>query len=192
MTIKAGAEAERAQHEQAVWQILRRKQGYVTHRLYQQCDDPLQRLVYSEWESAKAVDGARQHLQSTPLLRRGRATLVAAPQRLVVDLVGPITSTKGLDLAPTAVALSAIGRFSGVPEDWRQREELLTKQLAAQAGYITAVLFRGFADPLLVGSLSHWEDAATCEPVRAMIAGATTDVPVAAALEYVCYRALRD
>src|SRR6266852_2274713 len=92
LTVRAGAEEERAQCEREAWQILRRKQGYVTHRIYRHAADPLRRLVYSEWESKKAVDGARQHLHGTPLMRRARAALASAPQRVIMELVGALTS----------------------------------------------------------------------------------------------------
>src|SRR5262249_42914278 len=154
-----GAEAERAQYEHEAWQILRRKQGYVTHRIYQQRSDPLQRLVYAEWESKKAADGARQYLQGTPLMRRARSVLAGAPQRSVVELVGAITSTKGLDLPESAVAVTARGRFAGDMGTWRATEEQLSKLLAGQPGHITHVMFRGFEQPELAGSLSHWNDA---------------------------------
>src|SRR5215510_4729178 len=98
MTVRSGAEAERAQCEHEAWQILRRKQGYVTHRIYQSVRDPLQRLVYSEWESAKALDGARQHLQGTPLLLCAGTATTGAPERHLMELTGQITSTKGLSL----------------------------------------------------------------------------------------------
>lgn len=192
MTLKAGAEVERAQHEQAAWQILRRKQGYVTHRVYQDSNEPQRRLVYSEWESAKAVDGARQHLQGLPLMRRARATLTAAPQRLVVELVGPITSTKGLDLSPDAEAVCALGRLSAVPDDWRVREEQLSKLIAAQPGYVTAVVFRGFTDALVVGSFSHWANAAAAATAGAEIARATGGDPLVTPVQCVRYRIVRD
>ena len=41
MTVNAGAEVERGRLEHEAWQILRRKQGYVTHRIYQHLDNPL-------------------------------------------------------------------------------------------------------------------------------------------------------
>jgi heme-degrading monooxygenase HmoA len=157
--LKPDAASERRQAEQETWQILRRKQGYVTHRIYQHASDPLQWLVYSEWESKKAADGARQHLQATPLGRRARAALAKAPQRLVLDLVGPVTSTKGLDLPERAVAAMMMNRLADGASTWHEREVQLWTALSKQAGHITHVLFRGFDDPLLVGSLSHWLDA---------------------------------
>jgi len=160
MTLKPGVESERAQHEHAAWQILRRKQGYVTHRIYQHAAHPLQRLVYSEWESKKAVDGARQHLQGTPLMRQARAVLAAAPQRLIMELIGPITSTKGLDLPDGAIGAMVLGEASDVAA-WQTQAEQLWKKLANQAGHITHVLWRGLDDPRAVGSFSHWTSAAT-------------------------------
>ncbi len=159
MTLKPGAEAQRRQAEHEAWQILRRKQGYVTHRIYQEVNAPLRRLVYSEWESTKAVDGARQHLQGTPLMRRARSTLAAGPRRLLVDLVGPVTSTKGLELPEAAIAVALTGRLAEPDESWQSRTVELWKILADRPGHITHVLFRGADDPLLVGSLSHWNDA---------------------------------
>jgi quinol monooxygenase YgiN len=165
--VKPDAGSERRQAEQETWQILRRKQGYVTHRIYQHASDPLQWLLYSEWESKKAVDGARQHLQATPLGRRARAALAAAPQRLVLDLVGPVTSTKGLDLPESAVAATMMKRLAGEAGAWHADEARLWTVLLKQAGHIAHVLFRGFDDPLLVGSLSHWLDASTLDAALA-------------------------
>ena len=127
--------------------------------MYQEVNAPLQRLVYSEWESKKAVDGARQHLQVTPLMRRARSTLAAGPQRFVLDIVGPVTSTKGLELPESAIAVTMLHRFTQPDATWQAREAELWKILSSQTGHITHVLFRGSDDPLLVGSLSHWADA---------------------------------
>jgi heme-degrading monooxygenase HmoA len=191
MTLKAGAEAERGQYEREAWQILRRKQGYVTHRIYQQRDDPLARLVYSEWESKKTVDGARQYLQGTPLMRRARSVLANAPQRWVVELVGAITSTKGLDLPDSAIAVTAIGRLAADGGRWREAEEPLAKLLSGQPGHITHVLLRGFDQPTLAGSVSHWVDAEAFEKARAQLDGVTAghfSEPVA----YVLYDPVRE
>lgn len=167
--LKSGAEAERTQYEHEAWQILRRKQGYVTHRIYHRVSDPTERLIYSEWETKKAADGARQHLQATPLMRRARALLAAAPQRLIVELVGHITSTKGLDLDAGIVAALVTGRLREDGEQWREKEEQLQRTLAAQPGHVTHVFFRGFADPLFVGFMSHWTDTDACEQSRTQL-----------------------
>ena len=79
--LQAGAEAEWLRDEHETWQILRRKPGYVAHHLYQAVREPQQRLVYSEWDSKKALDGARQFLQGTPLGRQARAALATPPER---------------------------------------------------------------------------------------------------------------
>jgi heme-degrading monooxygenase HmoA len=195
MTLNAGAEAERAHVEHEAWQILRRKQGYVTHRIYQHLTDPLRRLVYSEWESTKAVDGARQHLQGTPLMRRGRATLAAAPQRLVLDIAGPITSTKGLDLPDDAVAASGVARLKAGTDNWRAAEQALWKVLASQPGHITHVLLRGVEERGVVGSFSHWANADAFHKalghVENDVAASVNDV-LASPIEYVIYKLLRD
>jgi heme-degrading monooxygenase HmoA len=195
MAVKAGTEAEQLHSAHEAWQILRRKQGYVTHRIYACANDPLQQLEYSEWESKKAADGARQYLQGTPLMRRARTALAAAPQRLIVELVGPITSTKGIDLPEQAVAVAAIGRRREESAAWRGQEEALWKALAGQPGYLTHLLFRGFETPLLVGSLSHWADATAFEQALAEVNGSmgadATDA-LAAPFEHVVYRPARD
>jgi heme-degrading monooxygenase HmoA len=190
ITVKAGAEADRAQYEHEAWQILRRKQGYVTHRIYVRVNDPLQRLEYSEWESKKAVDGARQYVQGTPLMRRARAALAAAPQRLIVEPVGPVTSTKGIELPEQAVAASAVGQVRAETGAWRTQQEALWKALSGQPGHLAHLLFQGFETPLLVGSLSHWTDAAAFE--RALAACDTASAAgdaLAAPFSYVVYRA---
>jgi len=193
MTLKAGMEADHMQSEHQAWQILRRKQGYVTHRLYQQRNEPLERLVYSEWESKKAADGARQPLQGTPLTRRARAALAATPRRLVVELVGAVTSTKGLDLPAGAVAVHAVARLGRDAAQWREVEDRLTKTLAGLPGRVAHVLFRGFDEPLLVGSLSHWIDADAFEKARAPIDGVVNAAgTLAAPLAYVLYDPVRD
>jgi len=195
MAVKTGAEAERVHAAHEAWQILRRKQGYVTHRIYVRANEPLQQLEYSEWDSKKAVDGARQHLQGTPLMRRARETLAAAPQRLVVELAGPVTSTKGIDLPEQAIAVTAVGRLRAESAAWRAQEDALWKTLSGQPGHLTHLLFRGFEAPLLVGSLSHWEDAAAFELAMAAVndaVGAGATDALAAAFEYVVYRPARD
>jgi heme-degrading monooxygenase HmoA len=195
MTLNPGAEAERAHVEREAWQILRRKQGYVTHRIYRHLTNPLQRLVYSEWESTKAVDGARQHLQGTPLMRHARATLATAPQRSLLEIAGPLTSTKGLDLPDSAVAASAVARLNTLTDSWREKEQSLWKTLASQPGYVTHVLLRGIDDRLVAGSLSHWADADVFQKALARVdpgvAAAINDV-LTAPVEYVLYGLLRD
>lgn len=191
ISVQAGAETERAVAEHQTWQILRRKQGYVTHRMYERCGQPLQRLVYSEWESKKALDGARQHLHGTPLMRRARATLAAPPQQLVVELVGPITSTKGLDLPESAVAACGITQ-AGTPP-WRELEEQLPKALSEQPGHVTHVLFRGFEDQTLSGLFSHWADSHAFEQSGSALAGISDTVAAfTGALDYVLYSPRHD
>lgn len=160
MTVQDGTEAEwlRAEHE--TWQILRRKPGYVTHHIYQGARDRAERLVYSEWESKKALDGARQFLQGTPLARRTRFAL---PKRLVVELVGPVTSTKGLDLPETAVAMTTVAQLLAPTPGAPEQHPKLAKLLASESGHLTQVMFRGFDDPSLVGVFSHWQDLPTLE-----------------------------
>jgi hypothetical protein len=143
LQLKPDAASEHRQAEQETWQILRRKQGYVTHRIYQYASDPLQ------------------------LGRRARATLAKSPQRLILDLVGPVTSTKGLDLPESAVAATMMKRLPDDASTWHEREARLWMALSKQAGHITHVLFRGFDDPLLVGSLSHWSDASALDAALA-------------------------
>ncbi|MFQ5667275.1 MAG: hypothetical protein ACE5I7_12705 [Candidatus Binatia bacterium] len=195
MALRAGSEAEHAHDEREAWQILRRKQGYVTHRIYQHASEPLQRLVYSEWESPKAAAGARQHLQATPLMRRLRGLLTAPPQRLVVELTGPLTSTKGLDLPGDAVAASALTHLASDMATWRPLEEQLWQTLSKQPGHITHVLFRGVDNRLLVGSFSHWADADSFQQALTQIEGSVASgvtEAVARPLEYVLYTPARD
>ena len=195
ITLNPGAEAERAHVEREAWQILRRKQGYVTHRIYRHLSNPLQRLVYSEWESTKAVDGARQHLQGTPLMRHARTTLAASPQRSLLEITGPITSTKGLDLPDGAVAANAIARLTTPTSSWREREQSLWKALACQPGHVTHVLLRGIDDRLVVGSLSHWAEADVFHKALAQIdpgVAAAINEALTAPVEYVLYGLLRD
>jgi len=195
ITLNAGSEAEQARAEHEAWQILRRKQGYVTHRLYQQLDNPLAHLVYSEWESTKAVDGARQHLQGTPLMRRARATLAGPPQRLLFEISGPITSTKGLDLGDTAVAASGVARLKAPSDSWRLTEQKLWALLASQPGHITHILLRGIGNPLVVGSVSHWADSAAFQTALAQVdgaVGAAAAEALAGPVDYVQYKLLRD
>ena len=195
ITLNAGAEAERAHVERAAWQILRRKQGYVTHRIYRHLTNPLQRLVYSEWESAKVVDGARQYLQGTPLMRHARTTLAAAPQRSLLEITGPITSTKGLDLPDGAVAACARSRLNAPTDSWREKELGFWKNLASQPGHVTHVLLRGTDDRVAVGSLSHWADAAVFQKALAQIepgVTATINDALTAPVEYVLYGVLRE
>jgi heme-degrading monooxygenase HmoA len=195
VALNAGAEAERMHVEHEIWQILRRKQGYVTHRLYCRVSDPLQRLVYSEWESTKAVDGARRHLQGTPLMRRARAALAAPPQRWALEITGPITSTKGLDLPGDAVAVSAVARLKAPMDSWRPKEQEFWKVLAAQPGHITHVLLHGIEDRSVVGSFSHWDDAGAFQRALDQIdSGVATGVGDALAhpVDYILLKALQD
>jgi heme-degrading monooxygenase HmoA len=195
MTINAGEESALSQYEHEAWQILRRKQGYVTHRLYQGLTAPLQRLVYSEWDSKKALDGARQHLQGTPLQRRARSALSAAPHRLLVELGGPVTSTKGLDLPPVAVAGNVFVRLPTHAEPSHGLDERLWKALSSQAGHLATVVFHGFADPLLLGWLSHWADAELFDKARGHFEEIATGggaVQLAQPLECAAYTWLSD
>jgi heme-degrading monooxygenase HmoA len=190
MTINAGAESARSLYEHEAWQILRRKQGYVTHRLYRGVTAPLQRLVYSEWESKKALDGARQHLQGTPLQRRARSTLSGTPQRLIVELGGPVTSTKGLDLPSSAVVASVLARLATHTEPSHGTDERVWKALSSHAGHLATVVFHGFEDLLLLGWLSHWTDAELFEKARSHFEDIATGggaTPLAQPLECAAY-----
>jgi len=187
MTLKPGTEAERAQSEHAAWQILRRKQGYVTHRIYLHTAQPLQRLVYSEWESKKAVDGARQYLQGTPLMRQARASLAAAPQRQIMEFVGPITSTKGLDLPDGAIGALASEQTSDVAA-WQTGAEQRWKILAHQAGHLTHVIWRSLDEGGTVGSFSHWSSAAAFQAALAQATASQGESAVA----YEQYQLVRD
>ena len=187
MTLQAGTEAAWLRDEHESWQILRRKPGYIAHHLYQAVHERQQRLVYSEWETKKALDGARQFLQGTPLARRIRTTLAAPPERLIVELVGPVTSTKGLDLPQTAVAVTATVRLSATTAITHEQHAALGKSLATQAGHITHVMFRGFDDPALVGMFSYWQDATALEKAIASANGSDTSP----SFQYVQYAPLR-
>jgi heme-degrading monooxygenase HmoA len=188
MTLQA-TEAEWLRDEHETWQILRRKPGYVTHHLYQALPEQPQRLVYSEWENSKALDGARQLLQGTPLVRRARAALVAPPARMVVELIGPVTSTKGLDLPATAVAVTAMTRIQADTPGAQERHAKLGKTLTDQPGHITHVLFRGFHDATLVGAFAHWQDLATLDKAIASVNG-LSPAELLPELAYVRYRPL--
>lgn len=195
MTINAAAESVRTQYEHEAWQILRRKQGYITHRIYQGLEEPLHRLVYSEWESKKALDGARHHLQGTPLMRRARSALGAPPQRWVVELSGPVTSTKGLEVPAGAIATYVFLWLANNGKSSPAREEKLWKALGAEGGHVATVVFHGLDDPLLLGWFSHWADAGAFEKARAhfeeIATGAGAD-PLARALECAAYTLPRD
>jgi heme-degrading monooxygenase HmoA len=169
LTLHAGTETEWLRDEHETWQILRRKPGYITHHLYSALREQPQRLVYSEWESRKALDGARQRLQGTPLARRARAAFVAPPERMVVELIGPVTSTKGLDLPETAVAVTAVTYLQANTPGAQERLAKLGSILAAQPGHITHVLFRGFDDPALAGTFAHWQDLTALEKAIASV-----------------------
>ena len=195
LSINAGAEATRAQYEHEAWQILRRKDGYVTHRLYRNLTAPLQQLVYSEWTSKKALEGARQHLQGTALTRRARSALSVAPRQIVVEIGGPVTSTKGLDLPPQAVAVTLFARLAGSGNQWPAHEEAVWREIAAHEGHLASIVFHGFDDAALVGWLSHWADAAALDTVRkdfeAIVSRNAGSAP-AAPLECTTYAILRD
>jgi len=189
--LRAGAEPQWFRDEHETWQILRRKPGYVTHHLYQDKQQPQHRLVYSEWESKKTLEGARQFLGGTALGRRLRATLSGAPERLVVELVGPITSTKGLDLPENAIAATAVTRLPSSGSGTSDPHTTLGNHLAAKVGHITHLLFRGFEDPEVVGLISYWQDAAVFDAAIASV----TESAIAgaqAALAYVRYEPLRN
>lgn len=195
MEHNAGAESARTQYDREIWQILRRKQGYVTHRIYQDLKEPRQLLVYSEWESKKALDGARQHLQGTPLMRRARAALSAAPPRLIVEIGGPVTSTKGLALPDGAVAARVLIHLVSNGDKWHGQEEKLWRTLSNQTGHLASIVFRGFEEPLLVGSFSHWVDADAFERARVHFDEVVTlggAEPPSQQLECRLYRPLRD
>jgi heme-degrading monooxygenase HmoA len=174
LTLHTGMESEHLQHEHELWQILRRKQGYVTHRLYQSLSNPLHCLIYSEWDSSKAVDGARHNLQGTPLMRRLRSLMTGAPQRTVFDIIGPVTSTKGLDLPAEAAAVSVVAHLTGDAVAWRGTEHTVWTTLSAEVGHITHVLLRGTSDRTLVAWLSHWSNE---EAARQAVERANTLVP---------------
>jgi len=190
LLVRTGAEAEWLRDEQEVWQILRRKPGYATHHLYRASREHEQRLVYSEWESKKALDGARQFLGGTPLGRRLQATLSAGPERMAVELLGPVTSTKGLDLPDGALAATAIVRLPPSTTLTPEQYTAVGKQLMKQTGHLTQVLFRGFDQPAVVGVLCYWQDTAALERAIAALPQIEVDGHKLA-LAYLPYEPLR-
>jgi quinol monooxygenase YgiN len=195
ITIQSGAELARRQHDHEAWQILRRKQGYVTHRLYQTADEPLRWLIYSEWESHKALAGARQYLQTTPLMRRARLLLSAPPQQLIVEIGGRTASTKGIQLPEGAVGTVALMHLPNDGDPWPSLEEKLWRTLSDQPGHLGNITFHAVHDPLMAGSFSHWSDRAAFQKARHCfdnLAAVADAHSVASPVEIVIYTSLRD
>jgi quinol monooxygenase YgiN len=163
MKVRPETTKERTLCDREMWEILRRKQGYVTHRRYCREDASNIWLLYSEWESKRMADGARQLLQATPLYRRGQTMLIEPASRLSVELIGTATSTKGLELSDEAIAAVWRARIRVAQSAVRAAEEAWWKLLAAQSGHLNHVLFRIFDDPLELGAMSHWESRAAFE-----------------------------
>ncbi len=153
-----------------MWGILRRKQGYIVHRIYQHAEEPLIWLVYAEWESRQAANGARQRLQETPLFRRARSTITGTSIRSFLELSGAVTSTKGLDLDQGAVAVLDHARRTALDTGWRDIEQAFWKQAEAQTGYLAHVTFRGIDDERTVGALSHWISDSAYEAANQQLA----------------------
>lgn len=195
VAVKPGAETARTQYDHEAWQILRRKQGYVTHRLYQAVADPLHRLIYSEWESRKALAGARQHLQGTASMRRARSLLDAAPQQLIVELGGRVVSTKGIPLPEGVVAAVALIHLANNGSSWHLQEDKLWRALSTQPGHVGNLVFRAFDDSTLVGSFSHWADHDAFEKARGCFedaAKAHSTSSLAHPIDFLLYTPLRD
>lgn len=128
-------------------------------------------------------------------MRHARALLAAPPQRMVLEIAGPITSTKGLDLPDNSVAACALAQVKAPAETWRDREQGLWKTLARQPGYLTHVLLRGVEDHLAVGSISHWANGEAFHKALGQVdAGVLAEINevLTGPIEYVLYRLLRD
>ena len=126
-------------------------------------------------------------------MRRARAVLSTGPHRLIVEIGGPVTSTKGLDLPEGAIAASVLIHLASNSDTWQ--EEKLWRTLSGQSGHLANIMFRGFEEPLLVGSFSHWVDADAFERARVHfddIARHSGTQPPDQPLEYRLYRPLRD
>src|SRR5271154_1884692 len=77
-----------------LWEILRRKQGCVTHRLYH-APDRSHWLAYSEWQSLPQLSGARRELARSPLYRRLHSMLAQSSER-ANEPFGSVLSTHGV------------------------------------------------------------------------------------------------
>jgi quinol monooxygenase YgiN len=154
-----------------LWEILRRKQGCVVHRLYRAPGERLRWLGYSEWQSLPQLSGARRELARSPLYRRMHSMLAQSNER-AHEPFGPVLSIHGVSFGPETAAL--IIRFEQSPDEPAQAMAFVREL----AGYVSHITMRELGAPDALVCLAHFDSAANAaaavsaiserEPLRAL------------------------
>ena len=83
--LKPGAEAEGLRLTRQVWSDMRAFEGYLSHELFVDQDDPCHNIVLGRWRSRQDADQVRERYkdsetirQLTPLLARPRGRWITA------------------------------------------------------------------------------------------------------------------
>lgn len=145
-----------------LWEILRRKQGCVAHRLYHAPSDRLHWLAYSEWQSLPQLSGARRELARSPLYRRLHSMLSQSSER-ANEPFGSVLSTHGVSFGPDTAAL--IVRFEKGPEEPVQALSFM----AELTGYISHITMRELGAAEALVCLVHFDSAANAAAAESAI-----------------------
>lgn len=145
-----------------LWEILRRKQGCVVHRLYRSASERLRWLAYSEWQSLPQLSGARRELARSPLYRRMHSMLASSSER-VNEPFGPVLSIHGIGFGPETAAL--LIRFEQSPEEPAQAIGFIREL----SGYVSHITMREVGAPDALVCLAHFDSAANAAAAESAI-----------------------
>lgn len=145
-----------------LWEILRRKKGCITHRLYHAEDDDRLWLVCSEWESLAELAGARRELARSPLYRRLHATLDGSSER-AYEPFGAVRSSRGAGGVQAALVID----FETQPDNPEEALAFL-REAPGQLAHIPMLEVAGGRTLRCVALFSSHEDAAACAQALAI------------------------
>jgi quinol monooxygenase YgiN len=145
-----------------LWEILRRKQGCVVHRLYHSPDDRSRWLAYSEWQSLPQLSGARRELARSPLYRKMHSMLAQSSER-VHEPFGAVLSTHGVSFGPETTAV--VARFEKSPDEPAHALEFLQEL----SGYVSHITMRELGAPEVLVCVAHFDSGANAAAAESAI-----------------------
>lgn len=139
-----------------LWEILRRKKGCLTHRLYRAEGKEGLWLVCSEWESLAELAGARRELARSPLYRRLHSMLSASSER-AYEPFGAVRSSRGAGGVQAMLVID----FETAPDDAEKALDFLREA----PGYLAHIEMRQAGESATLRCIALFgsqQDAASC------------------------------
>ena len=145
-----------------LWEILRRKQGCVTYRLYHSPDDRSRWMAYSEWQSLPQLSGARRELARSPLYRKMHSMLAQSSER-VHEPFGTVLSTHGVSFGSETTAV--VARFEKSPAEPADAMAFLQEL----SGYVSHITMRELGASDVLVCVAHFDSAANASAAESAI-----------------------